>query len=117
MGFEVQLTGVVRRLLQWLVFVSAPVVEQVFQAQEHCPYEHHCACCFKWDHRVGMIHSIAQAAGPERLRGYGYSGVTGTNVRCVVNAPGVTKLPVPKIPETDTELLAGNHLHFASNLS
>jgi hypothetical protein len=58
-----------------------------------------------------------QAPGPERLRGYGYSGVTGTNVRCIVNAPGVTKLPVPKIPETDTELLAGNHLHFASNLS
>jgi hypothetical protein len=64
-GFEVQLTGVVRRLLQWLVFVSAPVVEQVLEAQEHCPYEHHCACCFKWDHRVGMIHSIARRRSPK----------------------------------------------------
>ena len=46
-----------------LTFFSAQMVDQVLQGQEQGSRQHHRACCFKWDHCVGMVHSIAATVG------------------------------------------------------
>jgi DNA-binding HxlR family transcriptional regulator len=51
--------------LPWLVFLSAQVVQQVFEPEEERPDQDHCACCFKWDHRAGMIHCIDRRRSPK----------------------------------------------------
>jgi len=53
-----------------------------------------------------------EALGAERLRGYGYSGITGTNVRCVVKAPAVTKAAGTKDCENGDRIVLFQSLAF-----
>jgi len=42
------------------VSLSTQIVDQIFQGEEKGSCQHHRTRCFKWDHRLGMIHSIAR---------------------------------------------------------
>jgi hypothetical protein len=102
-------------ILELLPFLSAQVVEHVFEAQEERPHQHYCARSFKWNHRVGMIHCIARYGNP---KDYGTVVTVALRAQMSMFCERTTRnraVSTKDCRRSDIECWLGDYLHFASN--